>query len=144
MKPKPDHRLARALRRHQLARIKHQRIREREAREARLGVPPGKAAGRERRAGLLANTLVVTPVIRDRGPAWEAGLTQGERGLSALAGTVKDGRADFALIGTQGPVCLFYDEPRRGTASGVMHPGPARVTNCNPAWRAGGPGWMKK
>ncbi|NLD69040.1 MAG: hypothetical protein GX644_09520 [Limnobacter sp.] len=56
MKPKPDHRLARALRRHQLARIKHQRIREREAREARLGVPPGKAAGRERRAGLLANT----------------------------------------------------------------------------------------
>ena len=43
-------------------------------------------ANRDDAAGLLGNALVVTPVFRDRGPAWEAGLTQGERGLRALAG----------------------------------------------------------
>lgn len=69
-------------------------------------------ANRENGAGLLANTLVVTPVVRDRGPAWEAGLTQGERGLRALAGTVRDGRADFQLVATQGPVCVYPYEPR--------------------------------
>lgn len=69
-------------------------------------------ANREDAAGLLANTLVVTPVFRDRGPAWEAGLTQGERGLRALAGTVRDGRADFQLVATQGPVCVYPYEPR--------------------------------
>lgn len=69
-------------------------------------------ANRENAAGLLANTLVVTPVFRDRGPAWEAGLTQGERGLRALAGTVRDGRADFQLVATQGPVCVYPYEPR--------------------------------
>lgn len=67
---------------------------------------------RDSAAGLLANTLVVTPVFRDRGPAWEAGLTQGERGLRALAGSVRDGRADFALIATQGPLCVYPYEPR--------------------------------
>lgn len=67
---------------------------------------------RENAAGLLANTLVVTPVFRDRGPAWEAGLTQGERGLSALTGTVRNGRADFSLVATQGPVCVYPYEPR--------------------------------
>lgn len=69
-------------------------------------------ANRDSAAGLLANTLVVTPVVRDRGPAWEAGLTQGERGLRALAGTVRDGRADFQLVATQGPVCVYPYEPR--------------------------------
>ena len=69
-------------------------------------------ANRENAAGLLANTLVVTPVFRDRGPAWEAGLTQGERGLRALAGTVRDGRADFQLVATQGPVCVYPYEVR--------------------------------
>lgn len=69
-------------------------------------------ANREGAAGLLANTLVVTPVVRDRGPAWEAGLTQGERGLTALAGTVRDGRADFQLVATQGPVCVYPYEAR--------------------------------
>lgn len=69
-------------------------------------------ANRENAAGLLGNTLVVTPVFRDRGPAWEAGLTQGERGLRALAGTVRDGRADFQLVATQGPVCVYPFEPR--------------------------------
>lgn len=69
-------------------------------------------ANREDAAGLLANTLVVTPVFRDRGPAWEAGLTQGERGLRALAGTVRDGRADFQLVATQGPVCVYPYAPR--------------------------------
>ena len=58
------------------------------------------------------DTLVVTPVFRDRGPAWEAGLTQGARGLNALAGTVRDGRADFQLVATQGPVCVYPYEPR--------------------------------
>lgn len=69
-------------------------------------------ANRDNAAGLLANTLVVTPVFRDRGPAWEAGLTQGSRGLNALAGTVRDGRADFQLVATQGPVCVYPYEPR--------------------------------
>ena len=69
-------------------------------------------ANRENAAGLLANTLVVTPVVRDRGPAWEAGLTQGERGLRALAGTVRGGRADFQLVATQGPVCVYPYQPR--------------------------------
>ena len=69
-------------------------------------------ANRDIGAGLLANTLVVTPVFRDRGPAWEAGLTQGGRGLRALAGTVRDGRADFQLVATQGPVCVYPYEPR--------------------------------
>lgn len=69
-------------------------------------------ANRENAAGLLANTLVVTPVFRDRGPAWEAGLPQGERGLRALAGTVRDGRADFQLVATQGPVCVYPYEVR--------------------------------
>lgn len=69
-------------------------------------------ANRENAAGLLGNTLVVTPVFRDRGPAWEAGLTQGERGLRSLAGTVRDGRADFQLVATQGPVCVYPYEPR--------------------------------
>jgi phospholipid/cholesterol/gamma-HCH transport system substrate-binding protein len=67
---------------------------------------------REAAAGLLANSLVVTPVFRDRGPAWEEGLTQGERGLRALAGTVRDGRADFQLVATQGPVCVYPYEAR--------------------------------
>jgi len=69
-------------------------------------------ANRDDAAGLLGNALVVTPVFRDRGPAWEAGLTQGERGLRALAGTVRDGRADFSLVATQGPVCVYPFEPR--------------------------------
>ncbi|HJC29436.1 MAG TPA: MCE family protein [Candidatus Dietzia intestinipullorum] len=69
-------------------------------------------ANRDDAAGLLSNTLVVTPAFRDRGPAWEAALTQGERGLRALAGTVRDGRADFQLVATQGPVCVYPYEPR--------------------------------
>lgn len=69
-------------------------------------------ANRENAAGLLANTLVVTPVFRDRGPAWEAALTEGERGLEGLAGAVRDGKADFSLVATQGPVCVYPYEPR--------------------------------
>lgn len=69
-------------------------------------------ANREDAAGLLGNLLVVTPVFRDRGPAWESALTQGERGLRALAGTVRNGRADFQLVATQGPVCVYPYEPR--------------------------------
>lgn len=69
-------------------------------------------ANREDAAGLLTNTLVVTPVFADRGPAWEAGLEQGAPGLDSLAGTVRDGRADFQLVATQGPVCVYPYEPR--------------------------------
>ena len=78
-----------------------------------VGVPDdGHVAVRDGAAGLLGNALVVTPVFRDRGPAWEAGLTQGERGLRALAGTGRDGPADFSLVATQGPVCVYPFEPR--------------------------------
>ncbi|HRO58192.1 MAG TPA: hypothetical protein PK177_03340 [Burkholderiaceae bacterium] len=56
MKSERDHHFARAIRRDQLARIKQKRIREREARNARLGLPPFGTAERKRRAGVLANT----------------------------------------------------------------------------------------
>ena len=62
--------------------------------------------------GVLANLAVVEPIISDRQPALATGLKTIPRGMKDLRSIVKNGRADFSLIATQGPVCLFYDEPR--------------------------------
>lgn len=63
--------------------------------------------------GVLANLAVVEPIIADRDASLATGLETIPMGLQDLRSIVKNDRADFALIGTQGPVCLFYDEPRR-------------------------------
>ncbi|MCH5641966.1 MULTISPECIES: MlaD family protein [unclassified Gordonia (in: high G+C Gram-positive bacteria)] len=62
--------------------------------------------------GVLANLAVVEPIISDRNAALTTGLNTIPQGLLDLRSIVKGNRADFALIGTQGPVCMFYDVPR--------------------------------
>ncbi|GAB05378.1 MCE family protein [Gordonia amarae] len=62
--------------------------------------------------GVLANLTVVEPIISDRQAALTTGLKTIPRGMEDLRSIVKNGRADFSLIATQGPVCMFYDEPR--------------------------------
>ncbi|NLG48066.1 MlaD family protein [Gordonia sp. (in: high G+C Gram-positive bacteria)] len=63
--------------------------------------------------GVLANLATVEPIIADRDDALRMGLKTIPQGLQDLRSIVKNNRADFTLLGTQGPVCLFYDEPRR-------------------------------
>ncbi|MGB3605421.1 MAG: MlaD family protein [Gordonia sp. (in: high G+C Gram-positive bacteria)] len=63
--------------------------------------------------GVLANLVAVEPIIADRSDALRTGLKTIPQGLKDLRSIVKNNRADFTLLGTQGPVCLFYDEPRR-------------------------------
>ncbi|GAB11157.1 Mce family protein [Gordonia araii NBRC 100433] len=63
--------------------------------------------------GVLANLVAVEPIVSDRRESLRTGLKTIPQGLVDLRSIVKGDRADFALIGTQGPVCLFYDEPRR-------------------------------
>ncbi len=48
-----------------------------------------------------------------------------------LRSIVKNGRGDFALIGTQGPVCMFYDEPRR-TVGDLTPSDPNLTRYCPP------------
>jgi len=62
--------------------------------------------------GVLANLVTVEPIISDRQQSLQTGLKTIPQGLFDLRSIVKNGRADFSLIGTFGPVCLFYDEPR--------------------------------
>lgn len=71
-------------------------------------------ANREDAAGILANAVTITPILAARSPAFREGLVQGPRGLEALVGTVRNGRADFTLVATQGPVCVYPSTPRRG------------------------------
>ncbi|MDH6282437.1 MlaD family protein [Prescottella agglutinans] len=61
---------------------------------------------------LLANLATVTPIISDRRNALAAGLDEIPEGLGKLESIVRGDRAEFALVGTQGPVCN-YDTPRR-------------------------------
>ncbi|EGD54781.1 MlaD family protein [Gordonia neofelifaecis] len=63
--------------------------------------------------GVLANLVTVEPIIANRSPALRTGLKTIPQGLQDLRSIVKNNRADFTLIAAQGPVCLFYDEPRR-------------------------------
>ncbi|MCL2535877.1 MAG: MCE family protein, partial [Nocardiaceae bacterium] len=61
---------------------------------------------------LLANLATVTPIISDRRNALAAGLDEIPEGLGKLESIVRGDRAEFALVGTQGPVCN-YDTQRR-------------------------------
>ncbi|WP_137725526.1 MlaD family protein [Prescottella subtropica] len=61
---------------------------------------------------LLADLAWVTPVVADRRAAVAAGLVDIPVGLGKLESIVRGDRAEFALVGTQGPVC-GYDTPRR-------------------------------
>lgn len=63
--------------------------------------------------GVLANLATVEPIISDRAPSLTTGLETIPQGLYDLRSIVKGDRADFTLLGAFGPVCLFYDEPRR-------------------------------
>ena len=81
--------------------------------------------------GVLANLVVVEPIISDRSASLQTGLKAIPQGLIDLRSIVKGNRADFALIATQGPVCMFYDEPRR--AVGDLSPSaPNLVRYCPP------------
>ncbi|NDK88539.1 MCE family protein [Gordonia desulfuricans] len=80
--------------------------------------------------GVLANLVAVEPVISDRSASLATGLQTIPQGLKDLRSIVKNGRADFALIGTQGPVCMFYDEPRR--AIGDLTPSDPNLTRYCP------------
>ncbi len=80
--------------------------------------------------GVLANLVAVEPIISDRTASLATGLQTIPQGLLDLRSIVKNNRADFALIGTQGPVCLFYDEPRR--AVGDLTPSNPNLTRYCP------------
>ncbi|MFD4369043.1 MlaD family protein [Rhodococcus sp. NPDC058521] len=62
--------------------------------------------------GLLTNLVTVGGVLDDRQPALAAGLESIPDALDSLGSVVHGDRADFTLVGTQGPVC-YYDTPRR-------------------------------
>ncbi|WP_430335366.1 MlaD family protein [Rhodococcus sp. ACT016] len=74
---------------------------------------------------LLANLATVTPIISDRRNALAAGLDEIPEGLGKLESIVRGDKAEFALVGTQGPVCN-YDTPRR--AVGDLSPTQPNLT----------------
>lgn len=77
--------------------------------------------------GVLANLAIVEPIIAERDAALATGLNTIPQGLIDLRSIVKNNRADFTLVGTQGPVCMFYDEPRRMVGDfSPSHPNLAR------------------
>ena len=79
----------------------------------------------------LANLATVAPIIGDRTDSLDTGLTAIPYGLNALASIVKNNRADFSLVATQGPVCT-HDIDRR--AIGDITPvQPNLVRYCPPA-----------
>ncbi|MEO9330441.1 MlaD family protein [Gordonia aurantiaca] len=81
--------------------------------------------------GVMANLAVVEPIISDRHQALATGLQSIPQGLVDLRSIVKNGRADFALIGTQGPVCMFYDQPRYPVGD-LDTPAPNLARYCPP------------
>lgn len=68
---------------------------------------------RDNFGGLLTNLVTVSGTLDDRRPALAAGLESIPDALTSLGSVVHGDRADFTLVGTQGPVC-YYDTPRRG------------------------------
>jgi len=62
--------------------------------------------------GLMVAGDTVSEVVGDRHAALAEGLTAIPDTVRQLTSVVHDGRADFVLVGTQGPVC-YYDTPRR-------------------------------
>lgn len=79
----------------------------------------------------LANLATVTPIIGDRTESLQTGLTAIPQGLYDLSSIVKGDRADFALIATQGPVCMF-DVDRR-TIGDITPVEPNLVRYCPPS-----------
>lgn len=79
----------------------------------------------------LANLATVTPIVGDRTASLETGLTAIPQGLYDLSSIVKGDRADFALIATQGPVCV-HDVDRR-TIGDVTPVEPNLVRYCPPS-----------
>ena len=80
---------------------------------------------------VLANLVSVEPIISDRSASLATGLKTIPQGVIDLRSIVKGDRADFALIGTQGPVCLFCDQPRR-TVGDVSPAQPNLARYCPP------------
>lgn len=79
----------------------------------------------------LANLATVAPIIGDRSESLATGLVSIPDGLNGLASIVKGDRADFALVATQGPVCV-HDVDRR--AIGDVNPiEPNLVRYCPPS-----------
>lgn len=79
----------------------------------------------------LANLATVAPIIGDRTDSLDTGLTAIPYGLNALASIVKNDRADFSLVATQGPVCT-HDIDRRAIGD-VTPVEPNLVRYCPPA-----------
>ncbi|MDY6995723.1 MAG: MCE family protein [Actinomycetota bacterium] len=79
----------------------------------------------------LANLAVVAPIVGNRTESLETGLTAIPEGLTKLASIVKGDRADFALIATQGPVCVHNVDRR--TIGDVTPVEPDLALYCPPA-----------
>lgn len=79
----------------------------------------------------LANLATVAPIVGDRTESLATGLTAIPQGLYDLSSIVKGDRADFALIATQGPVCV-HDVDRR-TIGDISPVEPDLVRYCPPS-----------
>lgn len=83
-------------------------------------------------AGLITTVGSAMPVLGDREPALESLLVDLPFAMGRLSSIVDGDRADFALVGTQGPVCAYPGTVRR--AVGDMEPRPAPLHDyCPPA-----------
>ncbi|MDG3009039.1 MCE family protein [Rhodococcus sp. D2-41] len=79
---------------------------------------------------LLTNMVTVGQIVSDRTPALAAGLVSIPDALGKLGSVVHGGRADFTLVGTQGPLC-YYDTPRRSVGD-VSPRNPNLALYCPP------------
>lgn len=61
---------------------------------------------------LLTNSVTITEILGDRAPSISAGLVSIPDAIGKLTSVVHGDRADFTLVGTQGPVC-YYNTDRR-------------------------------
>lgn len=80
-------------------------------------------------ATMYGDLGVVLPIISDRQAALQSGLSDIPFGLGKLASIVDGERADFTLVATQGPVCV-YDTARRPL--GELAPLDPKLTNYCP------------
>ncbi|WP_200170949.1 MlaD family protein [Tomitella cavernea] len=71
--------------------------------------------------GLAAAGDTISAILGDRDAALSAGLTAFPETLDQLTSVLHDGRADFVLVATQGPVC-YYDTPRRAVGDTSARP----------------------
>ncbi|WP_182359190.1 MCE family protein [Tomitella gaofuii] len=71
--------------------------------------------------GLVTAGDTISAILGDRDAALGAGLTAFPETLDQLTSVLHDGRADFVLVATQGPVC-YYDTPRRAVGDTSARP----------------------